>query len=224
MDKTKCPKQRILNNTKLIHTSGCWEWQLGLNHFGYGKIGIHGRTKAAHRVAYEAFVGRIYDGMHVCHRCDNRKCCNPDHLFLGTPKENSLDMVRKKRSTFGSRHHKASITEDTVKTIVALLGDGKSAPEISKTLGVNGQLVNRIRRAEVWSAVSGLPRPQIKPRVRIDENTAIRIVEMLNKGLSRKEIVETTGASMAIVTNIKCGQSWGKLTGIKRNLRARTEK
>lgn len=79
--------------------SGCWEWQAGRNEHGYGLFATRrsGRSRA-HRVAYERFVGPIPEGLHVLHTCDNPPCVNPAHLFLGTVKDNSKDMMRKGRN------------------------------------------------------------------------------------------------------------------------------
>jgi len=78
----------------------CWLFSGSLNSDGYGNVRIGGRkgkTVKTHRLAWEEFFGPIPDGLRVCHRCDVPSCCNPDHLFLGTQRDNVTDMVSKGR-------------------------------------------------------------------------------------------------------------------------------
>lgn len=86
----------------VAQSEGCWEWQASVFRTGYGQFRDGGRSMRAHRVAWELVNGPIPEGLHVCHRCDNRKCVRPDHLFLGTRSDNMQDMSAKGRG-WGSR-------------------------------------------------------------------------------------------------------------------------
>ncbi len=93
--------------------SGCWLWVGATGPNGYGHMGFNGKYLSSHRVSFELFKGAIPKNICVLHKCDNKACVNPDHLFIGTHKDNYEDMVKKDRrvtskgkdSYFGKNTH-----------------------------------------------------------------------------------------------------------------------
>lgn len=106
-------------------TTKCWVWKLYCTPFGYGTLSYDGKKVLAHRHSYEVFNGEIPDGIKVLHKCDNPSCVNPEHLFLGTQKDNIDDMVSKSRNVpqteqpkmRGEDHPHSKLTKKEVKEI-----------------------------------------------------------------------------------------------------------
>lgn len=97
-------KKKLLNRVEKT-SSGCWEWTKTRLPKGYGLFRVLNQ-KLAHRVSYTIFHGPIFGELHVLHKCDNPPCVNPDHLFLGTPKDNTKDMIIKGRQALNPNRFK----------------------------------------------------------------------------------------------------------------------
>lgn len=98
MPEYKLPLSERFHTKYNIVESGCWEWNGALRTDGYGILKIDGRNDGAHRYSYILHNGEIGEGLLVLHKCDNRSCVNPDHLFLGTIKDNTDDKIKKGRT------------------------------------------------------------------------------------------------------------------------------
>jgi hypothetical protein len=98
-----CPRtwtvaQRLTHYTRIDPVSGCHIWQASTRDTGYGQLHLHGQNLLAHRVAWTNRHGPIPKGMNLCHRCDERRCINPDHLFVASQSVNMTDHAQKKRA------------------------------------------------------------------------------------------------------------------------------
>jgi len=132
--------------------SGCWLWIAGHDRNGYGLM--TGNAKA-HRVSYELHRGPIPAGVLVCHKCDTRCCVNPDHLFLGSEKDNSEDMSRKGRAACGQKHWNSSLTE---RHVIAIRADKTSThAALAKLYPVSAEMISLIRNGKAWKHVNPDP-------------------------------------------------------------------
>jgi hypothetical protein len=133
--------------------TGCWLYRGNLTPNGYGVLSVGGRSRATHRLAWELTHGPVPPGLYICHRCDQPACCNPAHLFLGTPSDNQADSVAKGRrpSRKGSRHPLAKLTDDAVREIRAGKARGERTIDLARRFGISEPSVCRIAKGYGWS-------------------------------------------------------------------------
>jgi hypothetical protein len=133
---------------------GCWLWQGTVAPNGYGQISVDDHHVYAHRVAYELAKGSIPAGVYVCHTCDVRACVNPDHLFLGTHRENMTDASRKDRIAHGERSGSRKLTASQVQEIRERYATGTILQrELAGEYGVAKQTIGAIVRGRTWVRV-----------------------------------------------------------------------
>jgi hypothetical protein len=139
---------------KLDEATGCHIWLRAYRRDGYGYLLDPSKKRCigAHVFSFE----RTHEpaaGRHICHRCDNRACVNPDHLFAGSNTDNRQDSVQKRRHAFGERHGLAKITAECAERIKDIWRVGSnSQTEIAKYFGISQTQVSRIVRDQRWAA------------------------------------------------------------------------
>jgi hypothetical protein len=132
----------------------CWPWIRSFSDTGYGNARIFKRPMGSHRAAYILSVGPIPDGLCVCHRCDNRACCNPAHLFLGTRTENLADMTRKGRRQRGSMCPGAVLSAADIPVIRSRIASGETLRSIARVFHVSVSSISDINIGKTWKHVA----------------------------------------------------------------------
>lgn len=144
---------------------GCWNWKLSKLPNGYGRVGGK-RGRLAHRWAWTVAHGAIPEGLCVLHKCDNRACVNPDHLFLGTKRDNTQDALRKGRLSphkpsdsprwkpgrpIGERNGSAKLNRPAVEAIRRQYRDGALQRELASKYGVSQVAISQVVRGGTWA-------------------------------------------------------------------------
>lgn len=147
-------RQRIQYDTN----GGCWLWTGGSGaQRRYGHTTYLGE-QGAHRISWRIYRGEIPTGMFVCHKCDVLECVNPDHLYVGTPADNSADKVARDRSyrPRGAANVQAKLSEEQAREIIRQLAEGAHPADLAAIFGVSGPTINDIGAGRSWPH---LPRP-----------------------------------------------------------------
>lgn len=144
-------KDRFMEKVNLPEDSNkCWEWTAYIYPNGYGMFCLNSKNTTAHRASYILFRGNFDPMLQVCHTCDNRKCVNPNHLFIGTTQMNTCDRHRKGRSAAGETSGKNILMEADVREIKASF---ETQLSLSKRFGVSRSAIALIKCGINWKCV-----------------------------------------------------------------------
>jgi hypothetical protein len=131
---------------RVKRTGDCWEWQGSLDTSGYGLIRVDGALWKTHRLMWTMFFGTIPKKLQVLHRCDNRKCVRPEHLFLGTQQDNMNDRDVKGRghNPSGVEHPRAKLHAAQVADIRRRREAGESVTDLARAFGLSKTGISRV--------------------------------------------------------------------------------
>jgi predicted transcriptional regulator len=194
-----------------ISKKGCWEWQ-GSTTIGYGSFRIpgvfEGKKIMAHRAAYTAFKGELIpDDVFVCHHCDNPKCFNPDHLFLGSQSDNIKDCFDKNRGFSGTESNLSKYSDEQIREVKHLLDEGRTGRKVSELTGLSPSHVSRIK--------AGYARKnQPSPKRKMSDEEAYKVARLLQDGkLNSVEIARLVGVPVDTVKDMKRGKGYQEFMG-----------
>ena len=153
---------RLMRQREVDVATGCWLWTGYVGESGYGVTRVLGRAgwlERVHRLAMIVLRHEVVEGRLVCHRCDVRRCFNPDHLFVGTAQDNTRDMFEKGRWVRprvhrGAESTSAKLCESDVCDMLAMSRAGNSRADIARKYGVSISLVSKIVLGRMWRHVT----------------------------------------------------------------------
>lgn len=134
--------------------SQCWEWIGRKNYKGYGVMKINNHSIQSHRFSYELHIGKIPNGLIICHTCDNPACVNPKHLWAGTIADNNRDRDIKGRKALGEQNGKSKLTEKDVREILHMFSLGYSCAEIARKFNHPHSTIYAVKIGRSWKWLS----------------------------------------------------------------------
>jgi hypothetical protein len=143
-------KKRLLNKVKIENE--CWLWEGCLNHVGYGQSSYRSKQMTVHRLSWKVFKGDFDSKLCVLHKCDNRNCINPEHLYLGNQCDNMQDAFdRGRKTTKRENHPRAKVTKELSKEIIQHRKSGMSQQKIGDLYGVSQGVISKVVLRLHWT-------------------------------------------------------------------------
>ena len=195
----------------------CWEWQRPKNIGGYGNFDLRGKAFMSHRVAFFMENGIDPKDLCVCHKCDNPACVNPNHLFLGTDKDNVHDMLKKGRFALrrGEESSNAKLKDFQVREILEKHKNGQSIPSLYKEYNVSYNIVYSIlRRRTAWKHLSeGYNKRKLEyGNSKLDKLKVLEIREKFSNGEKTvKELSNLFKVSLPTIYYIVNRETWANI-------------
>lgn len=197
--------------------TGCWEWTGASIGKGYGQFQVRPhKCKNAHRWAWRLYKGDLPDAENVLHKCDNPKCVNHEHLFLGSKRVNALDMKSKGRHLFGERNSQSKLTEEQVLEIHELRRKGMSTRALAERFKISTATIPKILRGDKWEHVytklyGAPPSPRYQ---KVDRRRSLSKDDVMSlhvdsaNGMTKAALGRKYGVTAPHVRHILEGRKW----------------
>lgn len=215
-DQERSDYIKILLYKHVTKSDGCWIWNGCKNIHGYGEIKPNRVHMNASRASWIAHKGKIQKGLFVLHACDNRSCTNPDHLFLGTAKDNMQDMIKKGRNKTlrGEDCSYSKLNNEIVLGILEKVKNGISTSIIAGDYNITSKYVNEIKRGNKWAHVGDRTEiPVIESnKIIMNEEKVSEIRKKFREGYRVVDICKEYGVSRSTIDDIKKGRTWKLVT------------
>ena len=232
MKKIERTVENLLSYTRTM-PNGCMEWTTGKDKDGYGITCVNRKIIRAHRLIM-ILLGNDVAGKHVCHRCDNPPCINPDHLFVGTAKDNKLDSVKKGRSkniNLSTKNGMCDLCEEEIIEIFTTTQTWAQAKETAQKKNIGIRTISAILRGKSHASITSKYKSIYKRKggpVAGEKNTMAKIgsdeaMQIFKDNSPLSKVSRKFNVSPSLVWRIRHGYTWSHVTGLPKRSERKKE-